>query len=417
MLFDIENATRQTRFRGRFDAFSDLHLGGWAIDPLHPTRRRRVRLEIDRQPVVEIEADQFRQDLLDAGLGDGRCGFTFVMPEAVRDGRQHVVRVVDVELGLDVPGSPYLIGTAPFLDAAGLEEGGSWVDSPDAEAAIDTALEIGELSERLGIALMSWRREGFLLLRAAFAAPLAQAALRHLTACWTHRMPVSVRPPVGPQMPLSDWLARGPAHDLAFRDLHAASAAVAEIAMAAPVTQFLRQLYQEEAGLLDAELTLAARPEGARQGFPFHHGPRAGSVVRAFAALQDMAPEAGALTIFPRSHRMAPIDLGLRNLLVLGEGPHVTNYGETLVALAHASGAQRATMTLSCGDVLLVHPRLVVEQLPPQNREAQRALLTTRFLPASALQGDGEAVPGRNGAVFIPPALAGFPHSLFPLEG
>ena len=417
MLFDIENATRQTRFRGRFDAFSDRSLGGWALDPLHPLRRRRVRLEVDRTVVEEKPAEQFRQDLLDAGLGDGRCAFTFTLPDGLRDGRQHVVRLVDVELGLDIPGMPYRIGTAPFLDAEGLDEGSPWVDTPNAEALIDGALELGEINERMGAALTHWRQEGFLVLRWAFAPALAAAALRDLTTCWTQRLPVPVRPPAGPDMPLPDWLARTPARELGFVDLHAASAAVAGIALAQPVTAFLRQLYQEAPGLETSLLRLVARPEAPRQAFPFHHSPRAGSVVRAFAALEDVTPDAGPVVIWPRSHTMAPLDCGLRNVLLLGEGPHLANYGETVASLARAGGSRPAPQLLSKGDVLLVHPRLVVETRAATNPAATRAMLESRFVPASALASGGLPPVSLHDAVFPPPALPGFPHSRFPLEG
>ena len=40
-----------------------------------------------------VPADQFRQDLLEAGHGNGKHGFTSTLPASVKDGRTYPIRV------------------------------------------------------------------------------------------------------------------------------------------------------------------------------------------------------------------------------------------------------------------------------------------------------------------------------------
>ena len=52
-----------------------LHCGAWQDSAI------RLQVYIGEQLVGECTADRFRQDLQDAGYGNGCCGFSFVVPE------------------------------------------------------------------------------------------------------------------------------------------------------------------------------------------------------------------------------------------------------------------------------------------------------------------------------------------------
>jgi hypothetical protein len=57
-------------------------VAGWAFDPEHPTVRLQITLGISETDVGSVEAAQYRQDLVDAGKGDGNCGFAIMLPDA-----------------------------------------------------------------------------------------------------------------------------------------------------------------------------------------------------------------------------------------------------------------------------------------------------------------------------------------------
>ncbi len=78
---------------GSLDTPADGQIKGWALDPDRPGARLPVEISIDGQPVESTIADQFRSDLLQAGVGDGYQAFSIWVPEAFFDGAPHKVEV------------------------------------------------------------------------------------------------------------------------------------------------------------------------------------------------------------------------------------------------------------------------------------------------------------------------------------
>jgi hypothetical protein len=98
----IEGARR--RYEGTIEGVVDGCLYGWC----HLTQSSNpVALEVfvDERPMVRLTADMFRQDLLDAGIGQGRHGFSIALnalharPDAVIR-----IRVADHDIELDNSG-------------------------------------------------------------------------------------------------------------------------------------------------------------------------------------------------------------------------------------------------------------------------------------------------------------------------
>src|SRR6266545_4672315 len=53
---------------------------GWAVDPDSPIERVTVRISVDGETISTVLADQYRQDLVDAGVpGDGNSSFYVFM--------------------------------------------------------------------------------------------------------------------------------------------------------------------------------------------------------------------------------------------------------------------------------------------------------------------------------------------------
>jgi GT2 family glycosyltransferase len=76
---------------GVVDGLVDGMIQGWALRVDRrsggKTGGARLLLSIDGQPVAEVQADQFRADLVSAGSADPSCGFAYPLPAAFCRGR------------------------------------------------------------------------------------------------------------------------------------------------------------------------------------------------------------------------------------------------------------------------------------------------------------------------------------------
>jgi hypothetical protein len=70
------------RFEGYIDLFNQHTVAGWAANVRTPTVPVSVDVYIDDRFQATLLSDVFRQDLKEAGYGDGRKGFTLALPPA-----------------------------------------------------------------------------------------------------------------------------------------------------------------------------------------------------------------------------------------------------------------------------------------------------------------------------------------------
>ncbi|MCW3473866.1 hypothetical protein [Limobrevibacterium gyesilva] len=72
---------------GHLDLCGPELVEGWIFWHREPARKLELQVFMDNQLVGACMADLFRQDLRDAGLGDGHCAFSFRIPEGttIRD--------------------------------------------------------------------------------------------------------------------------------------------------------------------------------------------------------------------------------------------------------------------------------------------------------------------------------------------
>lgn len=66
---------------------------GWAWDRNHPDNPVKVDIFVGERLLATVTAGDFRQDLLDAGIGDGRHNFMYPVPPQLKDGKPHVIRM------------------------------------------------------------------------------------------------------------------------------------------------------------------------------------------------------------------------------------------------------------------------------------------------------------------------------------
>lgn len=84
-------AGRYPTYQGNFDSIDCQSLTGWAWDASQPNTPISVDIYYDNGALLgTVRANQFRQDLLNAGMGNGQHGFTFSLPWFVRNGTHPV---------------------------------------------------------------------------------------------------------------------------------------------------------------------------------------------------------------------------------------------------------------------------------------------------------------------------------------
>lgn len=102
-----ENAVAPTDEPGSIEGFVDLvdshRIRGWAYDPSAPWRRLLIDIS-DGNNATVVLANIDRPDLLQAGKGDGFCGFDVEFD--VASAGETVIRVRDLSSGIDLAGSP-----------------------------------------------------------------------------------------------------------------------------------------------------------------------------------------------------------------------------------------------------------------------------------------------------------------------
>jgi membrane protein involved in D-alanine export len=84
----------KTHTRGVLETVSPTVISGWAWDEKNPNTPVQIVIMENKHLIGTLLADQFRQDLANEGRGNGRHGFTFTPPPALRDGNRHLVTVL-----------------------------------------------------------------------------------------------------------------------------------------------------------------------------------------------------------------------------------------------------------------------------------------------------------------------------------
>src|SRR4051812_30846709 len=94
---------------GYLDKVTADHVIGWAWNPGRPEETVEVDLYCDGDVVLRVAADRYRQDLLAAGKGTGRYGFSIAGLRSILPGGRHLIGARIADGGPDLRGSPCLV--------------------------------------------------------------------------------------------------------------------------------------------------------------------------------------------------------------------------------------------------------------------------------------------------------------------
>ena len=98
---------------GNFEAADCTQVAGWAWDPKQPDAALTVEVFDGTKLLGTVKADVFRQDLVDTKRGNGKHGFLYPIPDSLKDGKPHSIRVRVVGATADLPNSPKTITCSP----------------------------------------------------------------------------------------------------------------------------------------------------------------------------------------------------------------------------------------------------------------------------------------------------------------
>ncbi len=135
---EVQQATAPSlvsAYEGHVDVWGPSWISGWVCDRSNLLRRLNVELLVSGTPVSRTAAEEFREDVLEAGRGDGFYGFKLPIPESA-------LGMALTELQLRVSDSDYLFPVT---------------SKSNQEATPRLSAETGDVAVELG-ALTGWAR-------------------------------------------------------------------------------------------------------------------------------------------------------------------------------------------------------------------------------------------------------------------
>ncbi|WP_051340657.1 glycosyltransferase family 2 protein [Azospirillum halopraeferens] len=96
---------------------------GWAFRPERPDEPVALELWWEHGLLMRFEADRPRPDLAAAGLGDGCHAFEAALPDAVLDGRPHLLHVLAADERVALESSPFIFTRPRFNGAVDVIDG------------------------------------------------------------------------------------------------------------------------------------------------------------------------------------------------------------------------------------------------------------------------------------------------------
>ncbi|MGO9991033.1 MAG: glycosyltransferase [Steroidobacteraceae bacterium] len=109
---------RPAAWRGKLEIVTRERIEGWAWD--ERCRQTPLALVVLRngEVIARVLANRFRDDLQDAGIGEGRHAFSLIIPGGFSPLTRQVIQVVGEADGCEIPGSPVALEPSASFDPA-----------------------------------------------------------------------------------------------------------------------------------------------------------------------------------------------------------------------------------------------------------------------------------------------------------
>ena len=77
---------------GTLDLATTAEIAGWAWDRKQPDSIISIDIYDGDAKITTVQADQFREDLQKAKIGNGKHSFSLPTPDSLKDGKSHKIR-------------------------------------------------------------------------------------------------------------------------------------------------------------------------------------------------------------------------------------------------------------------------------------------------------------------------------------
>jgi hypothetical protein len=374
------------KVRGHIDVNNGEVVAGWVIDDDAPTRPLTLELMNGGDVIATGVANVFREDLVAAGIGNGRHGFYFPQPAVVP---RSALRGLAVRIG----GTPLYVGSPPppsKAEAAPSAKtlsrfGGLWIDREDWLDELALRHRTGRLSDELSESIFRFVRDGYHILPGAVSQQVVEACIADVERLWQN-------PPE--RLLIESWeenkcqliTARADYRygKTKLCDVYAFSDPIRQAIAAPRVMEFLRAIFDD-------------KPK-AFQGLHFSKGSEQAihkdsayvkvdtapmHLAASWTALEDVRPGTGELLYFVGSHRAPEYLFAGHNKWVEINQSEDTRFVASLHEDMVKYKQKLGSFLAKTGDVLIWHADLAHGGSPIQHPGATRNSQVTHFTTKS----------------------------------
>ena len=376
------------RILGSVDRCDEALIEGWITVADDAGTKLGLEFVLRGEVIGWCVADQFRQDLKDAGIGDGLCAFSFPTPVFVPRSELPQITVRLEASNVVLPRRDIKPAETPTSIMAETVSrfGGLWIDRYDWLDRLAAKHRKGEISDELSVAIFRFVRDGYLVLKGAVPDAVVDRLNAEIERVWKN-------PPNGLQVETfePDGKMRTTRPDVTLRagrtkmlDLYAFSRVTREAIAAPRAVAFLSAIFEDQ-------------PK-AFQGLTFWNGSQQAihkdtayvkidsnpmHLAATWLALEDVAPGTGELEYYVGSHRSPDFLFGGSSKWMESHTAEHARFLQSLHDDAKAFGQVKSSFLAEKGDVLVWHADLAHGGSPIAQPVRTRKSRVTHYTPVS----------------------------------
>ena len=377
------------RIIGNVDRCDGEAIEGWLHCPEHPDEPLRLDIFAGGTHLGQCVADIARTDLALAGVGDGKCAFTFRMPAALPAAALSSVQIRLAGSVLVLPGPPRApLPAAPaLLDPPANDLAGLWIDRADWSDLLARKHRRGELSDAMADAIFRFVRDGFIVISGAVPDEVVDALNRAIDDFWRS-------PPTGLLMETfePEGQMRVVPLDVTYRagrtkmlDLYAVSSAARLAILSSKAIPFLTAIFEDVPKTFQGLTFWNGSQQAMRKDTAYVRvaGNKL-ALAASWLALEDVQPGSGALEYYAGSHRSPHFLFGGTDKWIGTHHDEHERFLQSLHADAEREGYPRGAFAGHKGDVLIWHADLAHGGAKVTRAGLSRRSLVTHYCPAAA---------------------------------
>lgn len=376
------------RIIGHVDRCDESFIAGWITIQDAVETKLCLEFLLDEKVIGRCVAEQFRQDLKDASLGDGQCAFSFPTPAFIpkRDLKKIIVRLENSSVLLPIDTAKPNGSSAATESETISRFGGLWIDRHDWLDRLALKHRNGEIFDDLSLAIFRFVRDGYVVIKGAVSPVVVDGVNADIDRFWNSPPPGLMVETFEPDsimhvIPPHVSVRAGRTKML---DLYAHSSAARDAIAAPKVIEFLSTIFEDQ-------------PK-AFQGLTFWNGSQQAihkdsayvkidsnpmHLAATWLALEDIQPGTGELEYYIGSHRAPDFLFGGSNKWMESHPEEHDRFLRSLHDDAKTLGHVKGSFLGKKGDVLIWHADLAHGGCPISQPSLTRKSLVTHFTPVS----------------------------------